>query len=64
MRRILAEAGDRLSPTGTLVVEIGQGRKVLEQQFPHLPFLWLETAESDGEVFALEAAALPNNERG
>jgi hypothetical protein len=31
---------------------------VLEQQFPHLPFLWLETAESDGEVFALEAAAL------
>jgi ribosomal protein L3 glutamine methyltransferase len=63
VRRILAEAGDRLSPTGTLVVEIGQGRDELEQQFQHLPFLWLETAESDGEVFALEAAALHNNER-
>ena len=64
VRRILAEAADHLSPTGALVVEIGQGRNVLEQQFPHLPFLWLETAESDGEVFALEAAALHNNERG
>src|SRR5207244_7203988 len=41
VRRILAEAGDHLSPTGALVVEIGQGRNVLEQQFPHLPFLWL-----------------------
>jgi ribosomal protein L3 glutamine methyltransferase len=64
VRRILAAAGDHLSSTGTLVVEIGQGRGVLEQQFPHLPFLWLETAESDGEVFALEAAALHKDERG
>jgi ribosomal protein L3 glutamine methyltransferase len=64
VRRILADAGDHLSPTGTLVVEIGQGRGVLEQKFPHVPFLWLETAESDGEVLALEAAALHKNERG
>ena len=51
-------------PPGTLVVEIGQGRDVLEQQFPHLPFLWLDTAESEGEVFALAAAALHEHERG
>jgi ribosomal protein L3 glutamine methyltransferase len=48
VRRILAEAGDHLSPAGTLVVEIGRGRAVLEEQFPHLPFLWLDTAESEG----------------
>ena len=58
VRRILAEAGDHLSPTGTLVVEIGRGRDVLEQEFPQLPFLWLDTAESEGEVFALTADAL------
>jgi ribosomal protein L3 glutamine methyltransferase len=59
VRRILAEAGDRLSPKGTLLVEIGRGRDVLEQQFPRLPFLWLDTAESVGEVFALAAVGLP-----
>jgi ribosomal protein L3 glutamine methyltransferase len=58
VRRILAEAGDHLSPTGTLLVEIGRGRDMLEEQFPHLPFLWLDTAESEGEVFALGASAL------
>ena len=58
VRRILAEAGGHLSPTGTLVVEIGRGRDVLEQEYPQLPFLWLDTAESEGEVFALTADAL------
>ena len=59
VRRILAEAGAHLSPTGTLIVEIGTGGERLQQQFPRLPFLWLDTAESEGQVFALAAAALP-----
>jgi ribosomal protein L3 glutamine methyltransferase len=58
VRRIIADAGDYLSPTGTLLVEIGTGRQLLEEQFPQLPFLWLDTAESEGEVFALAASAL------
>ena len=58
VRRVLAEAGEHLSPTGTLVVEIGRGREILKQEFPDLPFLWLDTAESEGEVFALAAQAL------
>jgi ribosomal protein L3 glutamine methyltransferase len=58
VRRILAEAGDHVSSTGTLVVEIGTGREILEEEFAHLPFAWLDTAESEGEVFALTAAAL------
>jgi hypothetical protein len=31
---------------------------MLEQEHPHLPFLWLDTAKSQGEVFALQRAAL------
>jgi ribosomal protein L3 glutamine methyltransferase len=58
VRRILAEAGPSLAPGGSLVVEVGGGRPLLEEEFPDLPFLWLDTAESEGEVFALGASAL------
>ncbi len=57
VRRILAEAGAHLWPSGTLVMEVGRGRPILEQEFPQLPFLWLDTAESEGEVLALAAHA-------
>ena len=52
------EAGKHLTPNGVLVVEIGRGRKLLEREFPNLPFLWLDTAESAGEVFALTRSDL------
>jgi ribosomal protein L3 glutamine methyltransferase len=58
VRRILAEAGRHLTADGTLVVEIGTGRDILQAEFPRLPFLWLDTAESQGEVFALAAKDL------
>jgi ribosomal protein L3 glutamine methyltransferase len=62
VRKILREAGRHLTPNGVLVVEVGRGRKVLESEFPSLPFLWLDTAESAGEVFALTCPGL--DERG
>jgi ribosomal protein L3 glutamine methyltransferase len=58
VRRILAEAGSHLSEDGALVVEIGTGREILEAEFPRLPFLWLDSADSEGEVFALAAKDL------
>ena len=58
VRRILSEAGKHLTPNGVLVVEIGRGRKLMERAFPNLPFLWLDTAESAGEVFALARSDL------
>ena len=64
MRRILAGAGAYLSPAGSLLVEVGTGRATLEQEFPHLPFLWLDTAESEGEVFMLPASALRTSRGG
>jgi ribosomal protein L3 glutamine methyltransferase len=57
-RRILADAANHLTPEGTLIVEIGHGRAAIEAEWPNLPFLWLDTEESSGEVFALPAAAL------
>ncbi len=58
VRKILAQAGSHLAPNGTLVVEIGTGRAMLEQEFPQLSFFWLDTELSEGEVFALRAAEL------
>ena len=51
VRRILAEAPRHLTPGGALVCEIGRGRAPLEAAFPDLPFLWLDTELSSGEVF-------------
>lgn len=58
VRRILDEAGRHLTADGVLVVEIGTGLDILENEYPSLPFLWLDTAESSGEVFALTADEL------
>ena len=58
VRRILAEAAEHLTEDGTMVVEVGTGRETLESEFPELPFLWLDTEESQGEVFALQRSAL------
>jgi ribosomal protein L3 glutamine methyltransferase len=58
VRRILAGAGGHLNPGGTLLVEVGTGRNILERDYPNLPFLWLDTAESQGEVFVLPASDL------
>lgn len=51
VRRILAEAPKHLTKNGSLLCEIGRGRKPLERAYPGLPFLWLDTEQSEGEVF-------------
>ncbi|MFO1133014.1 MAG: 50S ribosomal protein L3 N(5)-glutamine methyltransferase [Hyphomicrobiales bacterium] len=51
VRRILAEAADHLNPGGGLLCEIGTGRERLVDDYPQLDFLWLDTEQSEGEVF-------------
>jgi ribosomal protein L3 glutamine methyltransferase len=58
VRRILREAPEHLNEGGALVCEIGRGRARLEAEFPALPLLWLDTQESEGEVFFARAADL------
>jgi ribosomal protein L3 glutamine methyltransferase len=56
--RILREARRHLTPDGGLLCEIGRGREQLEAAFPQIPLLWLDTEESDGEVFWIGAGDL------
>jgi len=53
VRRILKEAPAHLTPQGGLLCEVGRGRDLLEKEYPRLPFLWLDTELSEGEVFWL-----------
>lgn len=53
VRRILAEASEYLTEGGGLICEIGHGRVLLEEEYPDLEFLWLDTEMSEGEVFWL-----------
>lgn len=58
VRRILADAPEHLTPHGGLICEIGRGRDLVDEAFPELPLLWLDTEESEGEVFWIAAADL------
>src|SRR6202007_2281879 len=58
VRRILAEAKAHLAPQGGLFFGIGRGRDNLEAAFPQLPLLWLDTEDSEGEVFWIAASDL------
>ena len=53
VRRILSGAPDCLRAEGALVCEVGRGRERLVDEFPELPFVWLDTEETAGEVFFL-----------
>jgi ribosomal protein L3 glutamine methyltransferase len=53
VRRILAEAPNHLTRKGGLLCEIGRGRRPLERAYPRRPFVWLDTEQSEGEVFWL-----------
>jgi ribosomal protein L3 glutamine methyltransferase len=55
VRRILREAPEHLAANGVLVCEVGRGRGPILRDFPDLPFVWLDTEESEGEVFLLRA---------
>jgi ribosomal protein L3 glutamine methyltransferase len=58
VRRILQAAKQHLTPDGGLLCEIGRCRPALDAAYPDTDFLWLETEESDGEVFWAGAADL------
>ena len=59
VRRILTQAENHLAAQGGLLCEIGRGRDRLEAAFPRLPLLWLDSEDSEAEVFWIAAADLP-----
>jgi ribosomal protein L3 glutamine methyltransferase len=59
VRRIVAEARAHLNPQGLLVVEVGDGRAAVEQEYPRLPLTWATTSAGDDMVFVARAEDLP-----
>lgn len=55
VRRMLAEAADHLTETGTLVVEVGNSQVHVEALYPEVDFTWLEFTEGGHGVFLLAA---------
>jgi len=60
IRRVLDQAGPHLTAEGGLLCEIGRCRSALEAAYPRIDFLWLETEDSEGEVFWIAASDLAN----
>jgi ribosomal protein L3 glutamine methyltransferase len=56
---ILHGARAHLNDGGGLLCEVGRGRANLEDAYPDLPLLWLDTEESEGEVFWVAESDLP-----
>lgn len=66
VRRILAEAGNHLKPGGVLAVEVGYNRDLVEEAFPELPLMWIDTPSSENKLFLIHAedlASTPSRKR-
>ncbi|MGJ4967577.1 MULTISPECIES: 50S ribosomal protein L3 N(5)-glutamine methyltransferase [unclassified Bradyrhizobium] len=58
IHRILSQARDHLTAEGGLLCEVGRDRPQIEAAYPDLPLLWLDTEDSEGEVFWITARDL------
>lgn len=57
-RAILGGAADFLTPTGLLVVEVGNSWTALEEAYPDVPFTWVEFEQGGHGVFVLSSSEL------
>lgn len=55
VKRILKEAPNYLTENGLLLVEVGNAAEALQNQFPQVPFIWLEFENGGEGVFLLFA---------
>jgi len=53
VKRILESAADHLTERGVIAVEVGNSQHALSEQYPDVPFLWLEFEHGGEGVFLL-----------
>jgi len=58
VKKILQEAGKFLTPDGILVVEVGLSQTSLMEQYPEIPFMWLDFRNGGEGVFLITAEQL------
>lgn len=58
VRRLLNEAAQFLTPGGLLICEVGNSMRHVIDQFPNVPFTWLEFEHSDDGVFLISREEL------
>lgn len=58
IRRVLAEACDFLSLDGVLIAEVGNSWMALQEQYPAVPFLWIDFEHGGHGVFMLSREEL------
>lgn len=56
VRRMLAEAADHLTDSGSLIVEVGNSEVHVKALYPEVDFTWLDFAEGGHGVFLLAAS--------
>jgi ribosomal protein L3 glutamine methyltransferase len=56
--KLLRDAPRYLSPTGVLIVEVGEAERALSALLPELPLIWLEFSVGQMGIFAITAAEL------
>ena len=57
-RKILKQAADHLTDEGILVLEVGNSQYALAEEFPELPFQWVDFERGGEGVFILTKAQL------
>lgn len=62
IKRILLDAAEHLNEEGLLICEVGNGEVALSEQFPSVPFYWLEISQGEQGVFLLTAEQLQANQ--
>jgi len=59
VKKLLREAAQYLTPQGVLIAEVGLSKASLVEQYPDVPFLWLDFQYGGEGVFLLTAEQLP-----
>ena len=58
VKKILHQATQNLSDNGYLLIELGDSAKLLESQYPTVPFFWLTSRSGESVVMLLSAEQL------